>query len=67
MMAEQPKKFMRSSQDSMVCGVCGGLAVYLGVDPTIVRVAAVVALVFGLPLTLVAYAVAWAITPLQVG
>lgn len=25
------------SQDRMVCGVCGGFAEYLGVDPTLVR------------------------------
>jgi phage shock protein PspC (stress-responsive transcriptional regulator) len=55
---------MRTPEDQMVAGVCGGLARYLGVDPTLVRVAAVVALVFGLPATLIAYVVAWAIMPI---
>lgn len=63
--APQPKRLTRSSSDKMVAGVCGGLARYLGVDPTLVRVALVVALVLGLPATLIAYVVAWAITPLE--
>jgi phage shock protein PspC (stress-responsive transcriptional regulator) len=51
------------SQDSKIAGVCGGLAEYLGVDPTLVRVFAVIALVFGFPAVLVGYLVAWAIMP----
>ena len=31
------KKLYRSNQNKMVAGVCGGLADYLGLDPTIVR------------------------------
>ncbi|HEX4189577.1 MAG TPA: PspC domain-containing protein [Marmoricola sp.] len=58
------RRLMRTPDDQMVAGVCGGLARYLGVDPTLVRVAAVVALVFGLPATLIAYVVAWAIMPI---
>ncbi|HET6152141.1 MAG TPA: PspC domain-containing protein [Marmoricola sp.] len=59
----QARQLTRTPNDQMVAGVCGGLARYLGIDPTLVRVAAVVALVFGLPATLIAYAVAWAIMP----
>ncbi|MCS7221082.1 MAG: PspC domain-containing protein [Anaerolineae bacterium] len=29
---------LRRSRDRMVAGVCGGLAEYLGIDPTLVRV-----------------------------
>ena len=25
--------------DKMICGVCGGIAEYFGIDPTLVRVA----------------------------
>lgn len=57
------KRLMRASDDQMIAGVCGGLARYLGIDPTLVRVAAVIALVFGLPATLIAYVLAWAIMP----
>jgi phage shock protein PspC (stress-responsive transcriptional regulator) len=61
--APQPKRFVRTSDDKMLGGVCGGLARYLNVDPTLVRVGWVVALLVGLPATVIAYVVAWAITP----
>jgi phage shock protein C len=32
------KKLYRSRNDRMLAGVCGGLADYFGVDPTIVRI-----------------------------
>jgi len=35
-MAEE-KKFVRSTSDKMIAGVCGGLAQYFGIDATIVR------------------------------
>lgn len=31
------KKLYRSSSDRMLCGVCGGVAEYFGIDPTIIR------------------------------
>ena len=42
-----PKKLYRSRTDRMLWGVCGGLAKYLNMDPTIVRVIAVVSLLVG--------------------
>lgn len=57
------RRLVRTSDDQLIAGVCGGLARYLGIDPTLVRVAAVIALVFGLPATAIAYVVAWAIMP----
>ena len=47
----------------MIAGVCGGLARYLGVDPTLVRVVAVIALVFAFPAAVIGYVLAWAIMP----
>ena len=35
------KKLYRSRRNSMIAGICGGLGEYLGVDPTIMRLAAV--------------------------
>ena len=32
------KRLYRSNSNKMICGVCGGIAAYFGVDPTIVRV-----------------------------
>jgi phage shock protein C len=57
------KRLYRSRSDHMVGGVCGGIARYFGVDPTLVRVVAVIALVFALPATAVGYLLAWAIMP----
>jgi len=58
-----PKRLVRTPDDQMIAGVCGGLARYLGVDPTLVRVAAVIALVFAFPAALIGYLLAWAIMP----
>ena len=40
------KKLYRSNTDKKLCGVCGGLAEYLGVDPTVVRLLWVLAALF---------------------
>jgi phage shock protein C len=59
------KRLARSQSDKRIAGVCGGLAEYFDVDPTMVRVAWVIlsivagAVVFGV----VAYVVAWFIIP----
>ena len=34
----EPKKLVRSN-NKMICGVCAGVADYINVDPTIVRLA----------------------------
>lgn len=58
-------RLVRSHTDRRIAGVCGGLAAYFAVDPTIVRVTWVIvsivvgAVVFGI----VAYLVAWFIIP----
>lgn len=60
---QQPRRLYRTRDDQMIAGVCGGLARYFGVDPTLVRVVAVVALVFAFPATIIGYLLAWAIMP----
>ena len=40
------KKLYRSNTDKKICGVCGGLAEYLGMDSTIVRLILVLAVLF---------------------
>ncbi len=42
-----PKKLYRSRTDRKIWGVCGGLAKYFDIDPTIVRVIAVASLFAG--------------------
>lgn len=37
-----PRRFQRSRNDRMIGGVCGGLAEYLNMDPTLVRVLVVI-------------------------
>ena len=34
----KPRKLTRSNRNKMIAGVCGGLAEYLNMDPTVVRV-----------------------------
>ncbi len=56
---------MRSKRDRKVAGVCGGIAEYLGVDPTAVRLGWVLMTLFPatLPVGLVGYLLAWLIMP----
>jgi phage shock protein C len=62
--APQPvKRLYRTREDHMIGGICGGLARYFDVDPTLVRVLAVVALVFAFPAAVIGYVLAWAIMP----
>ena len=56
------KRFYRSSDDKMLAGVCGGIAEYFEIDPSIVRILWVL---FSLNLGsgLIAYLLAWIIVP----
>ena len=33
----EPKKLYRSRKERMICGVCGGIAEYFNIDPTLIR------------------------------
>ena len=56
------KKLYRSRKNKKVGGVCGGIAEYFDLDPTLVRLGAVI-LIFIWGAGLMAYIVAWAIIP----
>ena len=56
------KKLMKSSSNKMVDGVCGGIAEYLGIDATLVRLAWVLFIALG-GSGFVAYIVAALIMP----
>lgn len=43
---KKKKKLFRSSSDSMLFGVCGGIAEYFKIDPTIVRIAFAIAAIY---------------------
>jgi phage shock protein PspC (stress-responsive transcriptional regulator) len=55
-------KLMRSKDDRVIAGVAGGLAQYFNLDPTLVRVAWVVAVVFG-GFGFLAYVILWIVLP----
>jgi phage shock protein C len=59
------KQLMLSATDSKIAGVCGGIAEYLDVDPTVVRLIWLVLSIVpgGIVGGLVAYLVAWIIIP----
>jgi phage shock protein C len=62
--AVSPKRLMRSTKDSKIAGVCGGLAEYLDADPTIVRLLWVLlTFVTGIVPGILTYIVAWVIMP----
>lgn len=58
------KKLYKSTTDKKICGVCGGLAAYLGMDSSVVRLLLVILDLFtaGFPFLLV-YLIAAVILP----
>jgi phage shock protein PspC (stress-responsive transcriptional regulator) len=64
--AAAPRRLVRRTDDKMLGGVCAGLADYLGLDRTLVRVLTVLATVLGAGSVVVAYLVAWVIVPKDV-
>ncbi|MEQ8774424.1 MAG: PspC domain-containing protein [Marinoscillum sp.] len=63
---EMTKRLYRSKKDSMLAGVCGGIAEYFDLDPTLVRIGYLVlsALSVGFPGILV-YIILWIVVPEQ--
>jgi phage shock protein C len=58
----EPKKLYRSN-NKMICGVCGGVADYINIDPTVVRLLWVVFAFTGFGV--LAYILAAIIMPMQ--
>lgn len=57
------RRLTRSRTDAPISGVCGGLAQYLNLDPTLVRVLVAVAMVLAFPVAEIVYIVMWAVVP----
>jgi len=55
-------KLYRSTSDRMLAGVCGGLAEYIGMDSSLIRLALVLLILFG-GTGVLAYIIAWIIIP----
>ncbi|NOY97580.1 MAG: PspC domain-containing protein [Chloroflexi bacterium] len=62
-MAENYKQLYRSTTDSMLAGVCGGLGEYAALDPTVVRLLFVLAFFLTGPGILLAYLIMMLIIP----
>ena len=57
------KRLLRSVRDRKLGGVCGGLAEYFDIDPTIVRLAWAFVSLASVGVGVLAYFVAWIIIP----
>ena len=60
---EEPKRLYRSDSDKMIGGVCGGIAEYFTLDPTLVRLGYIVLSVFTVFSGVLAYFILWIIVP----
>jgi len=60
----EPRKLYRSVSNKMIGGVCAGIANYLEVDPTVMRLVALAAVLFG-GTGILAYIIAWIIIPAE--
>jgi len=57
------KRLTRRRDDRMIAGVSSGVADYLGIDPTLVRLLVVVATIFTGGTAALAYIAAWILMP----
>jgi len=56
-------RLYRSSTNKVIAGVCGGLGEYFDIDPTLLRLIAVVAALAGAGMPVLAYLLGWIIIP----
>lgn len=61
------KKRLTLSRDRKIAGVCGGIAEWLGVDPTAMRVAYTLLTLFTAFSGVVVYIVLWIVMPKEEG
>jgi phage shock protein C len=59
------KRLYRSPSDKKIAGVCGGLADYFQIDPTIVRVIFLILLVPGGIPGFLPYIILWIVVPIK--
>ncbi len=62
MTKKQIKKLYRSRKERMIAGVCGGIAQYFEVDPTLIRILWVAVTFMG-GAGILAYIICWIIVP----
>ncbi len=64
-MSETYKPLTRSASNTMIAGVCAGLAEYLNIDPTVVRLLFVLGFFLTGPGIFVAYLVMAVVVPME--
>ncbi len=57
------KRLMRSSSNRSICGVCGGIGEYIGIDPSVVRLIWVIASFCSIGMGALVYFIAALIIP----
>ncbi|MEW5794893.1 MAG: PspC domain-containing protein [Candidatus Zixiibacteriota bacterium] len=57
------RRLYRSSTNKVIAGICGGLGEHLDIDPTLVRLVAVIAALASFGVVLIFYLLAWIIIP----
>ncbi len=63
-MADPTRPLARSSKHRLIAGVCGGIAEWLGWDPTVVRFLYVLISIFSVAFPgLIAYIILWVVMP----
>src|SRR5450432_306041 len=60
---EEPRRLYRSENDKMLGGVCGGLAAYLKIDPSVVRIIYAVLILGSFGTALLLYIILWIALP----
>ena len=63
MNADITRRLTRRRDDRMIAGVCSGVADFVGLDVTLVRLLTVVAAIFSVGAVAVAYIAAWILMP----
>jgi len=61
-MTQKIKRLYRSNENRMIAGVCGGIAEYFKLDPTVVRLLWIILIFMG-GTGILAYIIAWIIVP----
>ncbi|QBJ95806.1 PspC domain-containing protein [Rhodococcus sp. ABRD24] len=61
--SNSPRQLLRSRNQRMLAGVCGGVAEYFGIDVNLVRLGAVLGAIVSLGTVALIYLAAWMLMP----
>jgi phage shock protein C len=64
---QAPRRLFRLAYDKKIAGVCAGIAKYLDVDVTLVRILVITAAIMTGGLVILAYIAAWIVMPVDYG